>query len=367
MTSFNKLRPPADHTLKACTYLLAAFLFSNTCTAQDTWDPLKAVEYLDARISTWASWSGASRGNATTCVSCHTGVPYAMARRVAGLAANETSPGAAETTFHENVTRRTLGDSDNLYYDFKVSQSKGTEAVINALALALRDQSAGVTDLPEDTQKAFEQLWSQQETTGNKKGSWDWLTFSLEPWESTNARYYGAALAALAVGATPQTFRDSDGVPHRIAMTRDYLTSSFSSQPLHGQLFAVLAHHALGDILSTSHRMDLQERVFDRQNADGGWSLSSLGDWDRSDGTPQSTESDGYATGLVVLTMLRSGVPSADQRLRKGIDWLSSSQLPDGRWPASSVNKTREGNSHIGKFMYDAATAFAVLVLTQAD
>jgi hypothetical protein len=38
-----------------------------------------------------------------------------------------------------------------------------------------------------------------------------------------------------------------------------------------------------------------------------------------------------------------------------------------GMWPASSLNRERDPTSDLGLLMADAATAFAVLALMQAD
>ena len=101
--------------------------------------------------------------------------------------------------------------------------------------------------------------------------------------------------------------------------------------------------------------------------ADGGWSLSSLGPFERSDGTPVDAASDGYATGLVTVALQSSGVTSrayAGASLQRGLAWLRQHQGPDGSWPASSLNKARDPESDRGRFMRDVATSYAVLALT---
>ncbi|MCY4505441.1 MAG: hypothetical protein OXG35_00555, partial [Acidobacteria bacterium] len=100
---------------------------------------------------------------------------------------------------------------------------------------------------------------------------------------------------------------------------------------------------------------------------DGGWSLSSLGAWERRDGTPVGAASDGYATGLVTLALQEAGLARDHETVAGGLAWLARNQDPDGSWPASSLNREHDPASDRGRFMRDAATAYAVLALTADD
>ena len=101
----------------------------------------------------------------------------------------------------DGVTRRVeTYDTQQLFYDFneaKKVESRATEAVLNALILASVDAekerrvSSGVI------RRAFQRMWQTQRADG----AWDWLDFGLEPFESAGATYYGATLAAMAVGS----------------------------------------------------------------------------------------------------------------------------------------------------------------------
>jgi hypothetical protein len=73
--------------------------------------------------------------------------------------------------------------------------------------------------------------------------------------------------------------------------------------------------------------------------------------------------SDGYATGLALHVLQTAGMPKTDAKIARGLTWLKQNQTPAGGWWTSSVNKKRDPASHVGKFMSDAGTAYAVLAL----
>jgi hypothetical protein len=69
----------------------------------------------------------------------------------------------------------------------------------------------------------------------------------------------------------------------------------------------------------------------------------------------------GSALACLALQAARLDAP----RIAKGLEWLRVN--PDhetGRWTTTSLNKQRDPASEPGKFMDDAATAYAVLALT---
>src|SRR5438105_14057842 len=71
-----------------------------------TWSPAAAAKYLDGRADAWLAWSGAARGQGTTCISCHTTLPFALARPALAASLGETRAGATENKFIVNLKKR---------------------------------------------------------------------------------------------------------------------------------------------------------------------------------------------------------------------------------------------------------------------
>jgi hypothetical protein len=63
-----------------------------------------------------------------------------------------------------------------------------------------------------------------------------------------------------------------------------------------------------------------------------------------------------------------TGITAPSHAYHRGMEWLRTHQdQTTGQWPASSLNKARDPDSDIGRFMSDAATAYAVLALNQGS
>lgn len=363
--------------------LSASFACSHPVTkVSNSWNSKTAATYLDYRENWWAGWMGSARDHGTFCVSCHTAMPYALARPALRRSLGESGLSADEQKLLEDVRKRVRMWSEiSPYYSDhsyvgKTAESSGTESVLNALILANHDAELG--QLSDDTRLAFDNMWSLQRRDGDGKGAWPWLQFDEEPWEANGSCYYGAALAALAVGIAPDGYSSTPAIQSQLSLLRNYLTSEEPTQSTLSRVYLLWASTKLPGLLTAEQQKLMIQEVLHRQQEDGGWRLASIAwtwrhwsarsliqMWLRADGTPMEGKSDGVATGLTTLVLQELGVPRENAQLRKGLLWLRSNQGPEGSWPASSLNKKRKLGSETGRFMSDAATAFAVMSLSR--
>ena len=333
------------------------------------WDAKAAASYLDARQAWWRSWPNAARDHDTVCVSCHSALPYALSRPALHSRLNENGPSPNEAKLLADVVKRVRAwkDMEPWYPDQtrglpKTAESRGTESVINAIVLSRRDAATGT--LSEDGRQAFANMWAQQMRTGDFTGAWAWLAFKLEPWEGSKSAYFGASLAAVAVGSAPGGYASSGDIEKNVGLLREYLRKNAADQHTLNKLMLLWASTKLTGVLTTAERYSLVAEVFAKQQADGGWSTASLGPWQRVDGSSLDTKTDGYATGLATFALQQAGL-SSDPRVQKGVRWLVDHQdKATGRWLATSLNKDRDPETEPSKFMNDVATAYAVLSLT---
>ena len=352
------------------------------------WDKAAAARYLDARMDMW--WAKAkplkSGDSETKCLSCHTAIPYALARPALRKAMGVTAATANETAIVETVrTRMAHTDNQQPFYDHtedKKVESRGVEAVMNAFLLTSRDLDTGATAPDALTQQAIARLWTVQ----REDGAWDWLNFGLEPYETSDALFHGATVAALAAGSPTGRLASADAAGKAGGLKlRTYLSANVATQRLFNRTWALLASSRLSGVLTTSQREALVRDLAAAERPDGGWSLADLGEWRWSKtagpfAAPGAVDtaligaSDAYATGLVVYAMKQAGLGSRPA-VQKGLTWLRVNQQAGAPtdaawapWRAHSLNFDREHGGDKGEpwrrmFMSDLATAFAVLAL----
>jgi squalene-hopene/tetraprenyl-beta-curcumene cyclase len=219
-------------------------------------------------------------------------------------------------------------------------------------------------------------------------GAWDWLNFGLEPYETTDAVFYGATLAAMAVGRpTGDAAATDKEATVGLERLRSYLRTHVASERLFNRAWALLAASRLSGAITDEQRDAIVRELTSRQRPDGGWALTDLGTWrwSKTEGpfVPPGkldlsvpSDADAYATGLVVYALKQANLSATRQSIDRGLGWLRAHQQAfdvDGRswkaWRAHSLNFDREHGGDKGEpwrrlFMSDLATAFAVLALS---
>ena len=341
--------------------MLAAALVSRVEAAPKvpTWDAAAASRFLDIRLAWWRAWPKSERDHGTHCVSCHTSLPHTLSAPVL-----RKRPSVSEMAMLDDVIKRVYlwDEVEPFYTDQKIgvpksSESRAVESVLNALILSTRDAERG--HLGPDTRQAFANMWALQ----LKSGGFAWLNFKLEPFESPDATYWGASLAAQAIARAPGGYGEDPAVAANIESLRGYLKTGMGGS-LYTRTLVLWADSALHGVLDPAERARIIADLVAVQGKDGGWSLPSLGSWQRIDQSKLPEDSDGYATAVVALALREAGVPASDPALKPARLWLAAHQdKSSGAVPAKSINKDRQPGSDAYLFMTDEATGMAALAM----
>jgi hypothetical protein len=260
-------------------------------------------------------------------------------------------------------------DANDLFAGLKgpiIGQVYGAQVVLSSLVLAMDDAKRG--KLSPEGEKAFDRMWALQVKSGEDKGAWPWSDFDLDPWETKDSAFYGAALGALATGLAPADYQARPEIRENIAALKTYLREGLKTTPLHNQLFLLWASSKLRDLLPAADKQAILDELWREQEADGGWSIQSLGQWKKRDAAPAaaSVSSNSYATALVAFASEQVGVQPSQANLSKALGWLRSHQNTEGYWAAESLNHKHEPGTVPEKFMSDAATGYATAALLAA-
>ncbi len=283
-------------------------------------------------------------GEGRACISCHTSLPYALVEPLL----SEAYP--AYDNMIENIDQRIRGWDGNTpwYSDAKLEESailaslppdtlkqfldardsRGVEAVFNALISAMQDAYAG-NSASMETRQAFENLWAEQNNSGPAVGRWGWIEANLIPWEASDSDLWGASLACVATGLFP------DLAPQENLRLLDTTLKQAVSNPdvsLHSKAAVLWCDTEVGRRLLADEEADaLVAELVVLQRPDGGWALRDLGPWTGWEGSPKDCcanrelRSDAYATGFITLILDRvrqNGSGDPEDPTDKAVVWI---------------------------------------------
>ena len=316
---------------------------------------VKAAAYLEVSAGAWLTAPPQlAIANGKCAMSCHTTFSYVLARSALAPFTKTPSADLARTRFEGRVAEVTAGTALPFYgknAEAKVKESHATESILNAASLALDDLGSGRA-LSASSKAALDQMWTQQRADG----TWDWLEFGLEPWETRND--FGAALAALVTGSVPagSSAMQAAGTTKLIA----YVQKRLPSMVLHDRAMVLYASGKLTTLLQPEQAAAITADLVKTQRDDGGFSLGAFGQGDLASATAK--KSDGYATAIALLALCSSSADGAKSpEATKALSWLATHQAANGSWPGQSVNDT---TAQVTGFMTDAATAYASIAIT---
>lgn len=296
----------------------------------------KAAEFLDATSVHWTQ--------TRKCGTCHTNYPYLMARPLM-----EDPDGPAMTKVRDFFRDRAANwDTKKPRWD--------TEVIATASALAIHDAQT-TKKLHPVTKQALDRMWTLQ----RPDGSWNWLKCDWPPLEHDD--YYGVLCAALGVGYAPDGYAQTPKAQEGLRKIKAYLAKN-PPPSMHHRIVLLWASCRLPDLMPEVERRITGQEILLLQRPDGGWSLPTLGNWKRQDGSSNEADkapSDGYATGLCVYVLRQAEVPKDEPAVRRGVQWLQRNQRESGRWFTRSLTTD---NYH---YISHAGTALAVMALKACE
>jgi squalene-hopene/tetraprenyl-beta-curcumene cyclase len=291
----------------------------------------KAGEYLDGVGIHWT--------RDRNCITCHTNMPY--------LTAAPLLKGDGWKEVREFLDKDVSGWATG-------GKPRGDAYVVaTAFALSFNDAQRGGR-LSDTAKAALDKMWDVQA----KDGAWNWIKCDWPPLEHDD--YYGAALAALAVGYAPGGYAMTDKAAAGLKKLRKYFADT-PPPDLHHAAMLLWASTKVPDLMTADARAKAVKELKAKQRNDGGWSLPSLGEYKRRDEkkTPNdpNADSDGYGTGFVTFVLMQAGEKADGGAVTAAVKWLKANQRESGRWYTRSLNNDK------AHYITNAGTAFCVLAL----
>jgi hypothetical protein len=299
----------------------------------DSYTEDRAKHFLDDTSLKWA------RQN--RCGTCHTTIPYLMARPLLG--------GADLAAWNE--VRASVSDfaSDRIA---KHAQDAAFIAGPTVAALAVGDAPSG-RPMQSDTRALLDYLWASQ----GSDGAWAVPQQGLLPFLERDRRYV-AFMVALGLGYAPGHYFEDPRARDGYAKLRGFIRSNLPSN-VHDKAVLLWASIRTRGLLSEEEQQDYTHSILALQRDDGGWALPSMGSWPRHDGAPNDPNvSDGYATALATLVLCQRGYGIKDVPITRAVAWIQRHQRVSGRWYTRSLY-----SDYFQNYLSNMGTAYAVMAL----
>ncbi|WP_020469823.1 prenyltransferase/squalene oxidase repeat-containing protein [Zavarzinella formosa] len=293
----------------------------------------KAAAYIDGVSLAWT--------RERKCMTCHTNVPYMLARPL--LKTGDESAVKEIRGFLEATVKKWETGKPRTDY----------EVLATAFALAGNDrQTSG--KLQPATKAALDKSWTLQKADG----SWNWPDCDWPPLE--HDQFYGVAFMAVAVGLAPDKYAETPAAKAGLEKMRAYLKKNPPTETHHRMTLLWAATLGIDGFLTDEEKKQTVVELLNKQQADGGWNLPSLGPYTkRKDGTENKMDapSDGYATGFTLYVLRQAGMKTGDPSIEKGLKWVLENQRESGRWFTRSVKADK------AHYITNAGSAYCVLAL----
>ena len=290
----------------------------------------KAAEFMDTVGLAWT--------RQRKCMTCHTNVPYMLARPKLG---GDPKPMREIRRFLEATVIGWETSKPRVDYD----------VVATAVALTWND-TATTGKLHPATRAALDKMWTVQQ----EDGSWDWPACDWPPLE--HDQFYSVAYVAVAVSMAPDNYRDTRAAQAGLDNIRKYLKENPTTE-LHHKATLLWASAKIDGLLSDVEKKATLAELRKLQLPDGGWNTPALGPYAKRRGGIENPMyvSDGYATGFVTYVLRQTGTAADDPALKKAVAWLKANQRESGRWFTQSPGGSK------AQYLTNVSSMFAILAL----
>jgi hypothetical protein len=319
-------------------------------TPSATTDPVehainRAIGYLQSESASWL--------NTRKCAACHH-VPLPLW----ALSEAQRQGYAIDKQFLVDMTESLLGSGDKLIAS-KIfpnpaeppdprPQGRGLNMGLPLLAIAARSLPSLVEGQEQSLQLIAEEIVNKQQADG----SWEFFATLRRPpineSQTIDTAWIILALQAEAGPAAPES--------RRAALSRalNWLEAAKSADTHQDKVLKLLVG------IRFNKPPDVVQYTIDElyalQRADGGWSQ-----------TVPELKSDAFATGQTLYALSLAGHTASRPEIKRGIDFLIATQLPDGSWPmlSRSTPNGEPGGATLLTPITCAASSWATLGLAR--